>query len=198
MQEDALIPPPTPAKRGWGPKHYPARWIAGTILVLLIAVAVVLATRSPQEATAINSPLVGQSAPTFNQKSFDGQHVALGALRGRYVFVNFYASWCPPCQQEMHDLVAFNNQQNANGPAFVSVAYHDVNSSAKAFMTAHGAHWASIPDPGGQIAERYGVTGPPTTFLVDPNGKITVEPLSGPATSSQLETMLYDAQHSNG
>jgi hypothetical protein len=51
-----------------------------------------------------------------------------------------------------------------------------------------------VDDPGGAIAERYGVTGPPTTFLVDPSGLITVEPETGPATQAELQDMIDQAR----
>lgn len=64
-------------------------------------------------------------------------------------------------------------------------------------MISQGATWSAVNDPGGGIAEDYGVTGPPTTFLVDPSGRITVEPVTGPATQANLEAMLRVAKKAN-
>ena len=174
-----------------------ARWLAGAVLVVLVVVGIVLATRTPQEATQVQSPLQGKTAPAFTGVSLTkGTPVSLGALRGHYVVLNFFASWCIPCQQEAPDLSRFYYQQShaTNGAQVVSVVFHDTTSTAKGFMLKNGDLWPAISDPGGAIAERYGVTGPPTTFLVDPDGRITVEPETGPATQTELQDMIQQAR----
>jgi peroxiredoxin len=75
------------------------------------------------------------------------------------------------------------------------VVFHDRIASAESFLKTQGAAWAAVNDPGGTIASDYGVTSPPTTFLIDPSGKITVEPEVGPATEADLEKMLERARN---
>ena len=104
----------------------------------------------------------------------------LAAYRGRWVCVNFFASWCPPCQQEEPDLVTFAFQHRAPGDAaLVGVVYDDTTGNARAFEQSAGATWPTVVDPGGQIALRYGVRGPPETFLISPAGKVVAH-LDGP------------------
>ncbi len=173
------------------------RWVAGAVLLVLCGVGIVLATRTPQEATQVKSPLLGHMAPSFTGTDLrTGQAVSLRSLRGHYVFVNFFASWCIPCQQETPDLITFdyNQQHSTNGADLVGVVFHDQVSAAKAFQRTQGATWPTVSDPGGTIAEHYGVTAPPTTFLIDPSGRITVNPSAGPATESELEHMLKEAR----
>jgi thiol-disulfide isomerase/thioredoxin len=121
--------------------------------------------------------------------------VSLRSLRGHYVFVNFFASWCGPCQQEAPDFIAFA-YQNApkEGADLVSVVFHDEVASAESFLKTQGAPWPAVDDPGGAIAAHYGVTSPPTTFLIDPSGRITVEPEIGPATRAELQDMIDQAR----
>ncbi len=178
-------------------RHHTTRWVAGGVLLVLSVVGIVLATRTPQEATQVNSPLLGQRAPAFSGTDLrTGAPVSLSSLRGRYVFVNFFASWCGPCQQETPDLITFDytQQHERSGADLVGVVFHDEVSSARQFQITQGATWPTVDDPGGTIAQRYGVTGPPTTFLIDPSGRITVNPSSGPATQAELSRMLKEAQ----
>ena len=143
-------------------RRHPTRWVAGGVLVVLVVVGVVLATRTPQEATAVASPLLGRTAPEFTGTDLStGSPVSLTALRGRYVVINFFASWCIPCQEEAPDLARFHYEQAhaTDGADMISVVFHDTSSTARAFLRDNGDLWPAVSDPGGTIAEHYGVTG---------------------------------------
>ena len=177
------------------PRHT-ARWVAGAIVVILVAVAVVAATRPTYQAAQVASPLVGRAAPHFTATDFAGRRVSLADYRGRYVYVNFFASWCPPCQAEEPNLVTFAYQQQhqgTSGAALVSVVFNDSNAAADQFARAQGQDWPTVPDQGGAIANAYGVESPPMTFLVDPRGVI-VGAWAGPVKTSELDAMLSAAR----
>ncbi|HEY5251485.1 MAG TPA: TlpA disulfide reductase family protein [Acidimicrobiales bacterium] len=174
--------------------RHTARWIAGSALVVLAALLVLLATRPPSAATEVYTPLLGKPAPALSGTTLSGGHFQLTAYRGRWVVVNFFASWCPPCQDEEPDLVAFAFQHRSPGdPALIGVVYDDTTSSARSFEHSAGATWPTLVDPGGQIALRYGVRGPPETFLISPQG-IVVAHLDSAVNATDLDQQIAAAR----
>ncbi|MHB8681262.1 MAG: TlpA family protein disulfide reductase [Acidimicrobiales bacterium] len=174
-------------------KSHTTRWVAGGVLVVGAALVAVLATRPAATATEVDTPLLGHAAPAVAGTTLTGQPFALSSLRGRWVVVNFFASWCPPCQQEEPELVTFAFEHGAaTDAALVGVAYDDASSSARSFLTSSGATWPAVSDPGGQIALDFGVRAPPETFLVSPDG-IVVAHLDGAVTAAGLDYWLHRA-----
>jgi cytochrome c biogenesis protein CcmG/thiol:disulfide interchange protein DsbE len=178
-------------------RRHLARWVAGGVAVALVAVAIVVATRPSYQATEAQSPLVGHPAPSLTGTTLSGRRFSLAAERGHYVYVNFFASWCPPCQEEEPALADFAFRQGRTGAAgarMVSVVFNDTVGDARHFVTDWGIQWPVVPDSGGAIANRFGVGSPPTTFLVDPAG-IVAGAWIGPVTTAQLIQMLSAARH---
>lgn len=188
-------PPPAPERRS----RHTARWVAGAVAVVLVVVAVVAALQPTNQAAQVASPLVGHPAPQFSGPDLEGGHASLAGYRGRYVYVNFFASWCTPCQQEEANLVAFAFQQSRQrtGAGLVSVVFNDSASAAGHFVSQWGATWPAVLDHGGTIANDYGVGSTPVTFLVDPKGTV-VGAFDGPVKTSQLTSMLASARRSHG
>jgi cytochrome c biogenesis protein CcmG/thiol:disulfide interchange protein DsbE len=175
-------------------RRHTAKWVAGVTLVVGAALIAVLATRPPQTATEVNTPLVGQVAPGIAGTTLGGGSFDLTAERGRWVVVNFFASWCPPCQQEQPELVAFAYaHRSAGDAALVGVVFDDGTSTARGFMRSTGASWPAVVDPGGQVALNYGVRGPPETFLVAPDGTVVAH-FDGPMTNAALDYWLARAK----
>jgi len=123
------------------------------------------------------SNVVGKPAPS-SERSFEtlagGSRVRVADFAGRYVFLNFFASWCVPCEKEHPELVRFQQRHAALADAtVVQVLYNDKPGAARDFFRQRGeGGWPLLIDEEGQFALDYGVTGPPETFLIDPQGNV--------------------------
>jgi len=190
---DAPLPgsPPAGAPPALGARRsHRARWTAGIVLVVAAALVALLATRPPASATEVDTPLLGRAEPALAGPTLQGGSFDLASLRGRWVVVNFFASWCPPCRQEEPELVSFAYaHRGAGGAVLVGVAYDDAAGSARQFLTSTGATWPALADPSGTVAVDFGVRSPPETFLVSPSGIVTAH-LDGPVTAAQLDYWL--------
>jgi cytochrome c biogenesis protein CcmG/thiol:disulfide interchange protein DsbE len=160
-------------------------------LVLVVAFSVFLATRhTVTDATSSPSPLLGKPAPAVRGVSLSGKKVSLVSDRGHVVVLNFWASWCQPCKQEAPELSSFAWQQRNGGARVVGVVFNDSVSAAKSFNAYYGSLYPSVAqDTNGSIANSYGVTSPPTTFIIDRHGRVVAE-LLGATTDRQLTAVV--------
>ena len=170
------------------------RTAALLVSVVVVAFSVLLVTRHPvSEATSTPSPLLGKVAPVLKGRELGGGAFDLNRHRGQVVVVNFWASWCVPCQQEAPELSTFAWQERHRGVVLIGVVFNDTLSAALAFQRHYGSLYRSLIDPGGTMANRYGVSAPPTTFVISPEGRVLVE-LIGPVNAQQLESVVRRVQ----
>jgi cytochrome c biogenesis protein CcmG/thiol:disulfide interchange protein DsbE len=109
-------------------------------------------------------------APSFSLKAVDGSgSVSLAALRGRPVVLNFWASWCAPCEDEAPLLRQVAAAEVPKGVAFVGINAKDTTDGALAFIARYRPGYPQVS--GGSIADRYGVSQFPETFVVDRQGR---------------------------
>jgi cytochrome c biogenesis protein CcmG, thiol:disulfide interchange protein DsbE len=179
-------------------KPHTARWVAVSVLVVAAGLVAVLATR-PQAADQASSALVGQPAPGIDAapsapvETVAGQSFVMSGLKGRWVVVNFFASWCGPCQDEEPELVRFAaDHKGAEEPVILGIVYDDSAPNARSFMRSTGASWTAIVDPG-NLKIAYGVTGPPETFVVSPEGTVVAHYI-GPITASVLDQVIAEGE----
>jgi cytochrome c biogenesis protein CcmG/thiol:disulfide interchange protein DsbE len=149
----------------------------------------VLASR-PAATQTTSSTLLGKPAPLVSGRNLSGGVSSLASLRGRWVLLNFFASWCPPCRAESPELVKFAySHPGGQKVAVLGVVYGDTASNAAAFERQVGATWPSVADPGEQIAISYGVDDPPQSFLIAPDGRVAYRILGG-VTAHGLDRLV--------
>ncbi len=189
----AQAPPPRSPR-----SRHVTRWIAVAVLVVVAGLVAVLATRPPATVASVQSPLVGRAVPPISGATVNGTAYRLSAPPGRYVVVNFFASWCEPCQTEGPELVkfAFQQQQQPGGASLVSVVFDDTVRAARSYQAVLGATWPTLTDPGARLALAFGVRAPPSTFIVAPDGRV-VAYLVAPVTAVDLDQLIAKAKASN-
>ncbi len=142
--------------------------------------------------TGSSAPLVkGQAAPNFDLALDAGQYTDLASFAGRPVVINFWATWCGPCQEEMPQLV----KAAADNPdlAVIAVNVQETRSQVEPFAQKFGMDLPIVLDDVGRVRELYQVKGFPTTYFVDRNGKIAAT-FAGPLTPKALADRLAEIQ----
>jgi cytochrome c biogenesis protein CcmG, thiol:disulfide interchange protein DsbE len=165
-------------------------WIAGIVGVAMAALVLLFATAGGEDATgafAGGSGVIGATAPALTGATTDGEPFDIESLRGQWVLVNFFATWCPPCVQEHPELVRFA-ERNVGRATVVSVAYDDTSEKIRQFFDANGGTWPVLAQDTGASID-YGVVKLPESFLVDPSGRV-VHKLTGGVFAAQVEALM--------
>jgi cytochrome c-type biogenesis protein CcmF len=162
----------------------------GVVVLVLVAAAVAMwGAGGLAAAQSRGRPLPGEQARDFTLGLLDGSSVTLSEMRGEVVLINFWASWCPPCEDEMPALQAIWEEFEAQGVTVLGVAYDDTEADAREMITQFGLSYPVGLDAGDRISSDYGITGVPETFLVDQNGQVAYVHI-GPVTAEQLRDNL--------
>ena len=115
----------------------------------------------------------GRAAPDFKLSSLDQSPASLTDFRGKYVLVNFWASWCGPCREETPDLQSFYEHNAQAGLVILGVNQQERAAAARNFVEDYGVSYPVLLDSTGEVSEAYGVgRGMPISFLVAPDGVI--------------------------
>lgn len=136
---------------------------------------------------------VGQPAIDFSQTGADGKAVSLNSLRGKYVLVDFWASWCGPCRQENPNVVKAYSKFKEKGFEILGVSLDDKKDKWLAAIQADNLSWIHVSDLKGwknAAAELYSIRAIPQNLLIDPQGIIIAKNLRGEALESKLVEVI--------
>ncbi len=134
-------------------------------------------------------PVSSGPAPEFTLTTFDGESIALADLKGQVVVVNFWASWCKPCEEEAATLEAGWEQYRDQGVMFLGVDYVDTEPEARAYLKRFAITYPNGPDLGTRISQAFRIRGVPETYFVDRQGTI-VRVKIGPIEMTELRSIL--------
>ncbi|RAJ87645.1 peroxiredoxin [Chitinophaga dinghuensis] len=136
---------------------------------------------------------VGVTAEDFVQEDVKGTLVKLSSYKGKYVLVDFWASWCGPCRQENPNVVKAYNKYKDKNFTILGVSLDENKDRWLGAITQDGLAWTQVSDLkgwGNEVAVQYGIQSIPSNFLVDPNGKIIARNLRGEALEAKLAELL--------
>lgn len=167
-------------------------WSMAAVAVVLSVLIAVLASSSTVSQGSTSSPLVGKKAPPVSGPYIGAPGRAdLAEYLGRWVLVNFAASWCIPCRQETPEMLAFAKEHEGQ-VAILAVAFDPADESSLAsFLKASKVTWHAISDA--QAAATYGVGLIPESYLVDPAGRVVAKYFGG-VTTKELDSFISRAQ----
>lgn len=151
------------------------------------------AAGQPQQQTFTGGPVMGAVAPAINLPTPEGQTFSLASLKGKYVLVDFWASWCGPCRAENPNVVAAYQKYKDKNFTILGVSLDDNKEKWQQAIKADELSWTHVSDlkRWASIAARdYGIESIPANFLVDKEGKIIARDLRGPALEQKLAEVL--------
>lgn len=111
-------------------------------------------------------------AVDFGIEDLAGSSRSLGELEGSFVFLNFWATWCPPCREEMPSMEAMYAELGGRNFEILAISVQESPGIVRDYVESGGYSFPVLLDGAGQVASRYGVRGLPTTFFVAPTGRV--------------------------
>ena len=169
-----------------------AKRIAAAIVVAAVALAACGRSGSAGSPGASGPARVGRAAPNWTEPSLPGPTLSLASLQGKAIYLNFFATWCPPCNQEAPAIDALQRRYGNRGLQVVGVDVLENARKASQFRDGHHLSYPVVID-GGALRDQYDVNGLPVHVFIDREGvvrKIIVGELSPADMRSNVERLL--------
>ncbi|RMD85877.1 MAG: TlpA family protein disulfide reductase [Candidatus Dadabacteria bacterium] len=140
-----------------------------TILSVVVLISLFACTKGKRSGI---SP--GDFAPNFSARDITGKKVSLADFRGKVVLINFWASWCAPCVQEMPSLERLYERLQSRGLVVLAIGVDDEEKNLRAFVEEYDLTFPVLLDLQGKIKHTYRVSGVPESLVVDRSGKLAM------------------------
>lgn len=165
-------------------------WVRLT-LVLVMAGLIGFAIYQAIADDRPEGPTVGEEAPDFELATLDGKKVKLSELRGKGVLVNFWATWCPPCREEMPAIQEMYEKYEPLGFEVVAVNIAESDVTAEAFARQLNLTFPIVMDRERDVVRLYRVGPLPSSYFIDPEGKVHTK-FTGEINIAQLEPLINE------
>jgi thiol-disulfide isomerase/thioredoxin len=153
------------------------------------------AARDALERLALERASKSLAAPDFTLESLSGKRLSLKDLRGKVVFLNFWATWCVPCRDEMPLMEALHREFKNQGLAVVAVNFREDKEAVRRFFDELGLSFDPMLDVDGEVSEQYGAFSLPLTYLIDRDGRfvgkaVGIRPWDGADAKAFIRELL--------
>ena len=132
----------------------------------------------------------GDRAPSFELAGDNGSGARLEDYRGKYVLLNFWATWCPPCIEELPSLNTLHREMAPDGLVVLGISVDENKAAYEQFLEGYDVNFPTVRDPEMAVASLYGTSIYPETYLIDRNGRV-VRKYVGPKNWDSPEIVNY-------
>ena len=158
-------------------------WIGVFALLALLAFGLLRSQEGPVT--------VGETVPNFTLTTFDGEQISLDAMKGKVVVLNFWASWCKPCEEEAADLEAAWRIYAPRGDViFLGVDYVDTETEAMVYLEKFDITYPNGPDLRTKISQAFRIRGVPETYIIGKDGKLAAFKISPFISLAEIQSMI--------